>query len=105
MDHLHEERERGVTIDTAQTFFSSATRDYVIIDAPGHKEFIKNMITGASQAEAAVLLCSVSEGVQEQTKRHAYVIKLLGLDQDRLGSGAGGGSRQGRHEKEHANRR
>jgi len=81
MDHLREERERGITIDTAQTFFASPTRDYVIIDAPGHKEFIKNMITGASQAEAAVLLCSVYEGVQEQTKRHAYVIKLLGLDQ------------------------
>ena len=81
MDHLHEERERGITIDTAQTFFSGPTRDYVIIDAPGHKEFIKNMITGASQAEAAILLCCVDEGVQEQTKRHAYVIKLLGLDQ------------------------
>ncbi len=81
MDHLHEERERGITIDTAQTFFSSPTRDYVIIDAPGHKEFIKNMITGASQAEAALLLCSVAEGVQEQTRRHAYVVRLLGLDQ------------------------
>ena len=81
MDHLHEERERGVTIDTAQTFFSSPLRNYVIIDAPGHKEFIKNMITGASQAEAAVLLCSVYEGVQEQTRRHAYVVRLLGLDQ------------------------
>jgi len=81
MDHLHEERARGITIDTAQTFFSSDARDYVIIDAPGHKEFIKNMITGASQAEAAVLLCSVSEGVQEKTKRHAYVIRLLGLEQ------------------------
>jgi small GTP-binding protein len=64
VDHLAEERSRGV-----------------IIDAPGHKEFIKNMITGASQAEAAVLICSAFEGVQEQTKRHAYVIKLLGLDQ------------------------
>lgn len=81
MDHLSEERERGITIDTAQTFFSSDLRDYVIIDAPGHKEFIKNMITGASQAEAVVLICSVAEGVQEQTKRHAYVVKLLGLDQ------------------------
>ncbi|MHC4789424.1 MAG: GTP-binding protein [Planctomycetota bacterium] len=81
MDHLHEERERGITIDTAQTFFSSPRRDYVIIDAPGHKEFIKNMITGASQAEAAILICSVAEGVQEQTKRHAYVLRLLGLDQ------------------------
>jgi sulfate adenylyltransferase subunit 1 (EFTu-like GTPase family) len=81
MDHLHEERERGITIDTAQTFFSSPARDYVIIDAPGHKEFIKNMITGASQAEAAVLLCCVDEGVQEQTRRHAYVVRLLGLEQ------------------------
>ncbi|MGD2174245.1 MAG: GTP-binding protein [Candidatus Brocadiaceae bacterium] len=81
VDHLREERERGITIDTAQTFFSSETRDYVIIDAPGHKEFIRNMITGASQAEAVVLICSVAEGVQEQTKRHAYVVRLLGLDQ------------------------
>jgi sulfate adenylyltransferase subunit 1 (EFTu-like GTPase family) len=81
VDHLAEERSRGITIDTAQIFFSGEARDYVIIDAPGHKEFIKNMITGASQAEAAVLICSAFEGVQEQTKRHAYVIKLLGLDQ------------------------
>jgi len=81
VDHLAEERSRGITIDTAQTFFSTDARDYVIIDAPGHKEFIKNMITGASQAEATVLICSVYEGVQEQTKRHAYVIKLLGVDQ------------------------
>jgi small GTP-binding protein len=81
VDHLAEERSRGITIDTAQIYFSSEVRDYVIIDAPGHKEFIKNMITGASQAEAAVLICSAFEGVQEQTKRHAYVIRLLGLDQ------------------------
>ena len=81
MDHLREERERGVTIDTAQTFFTSPSRDYVIIDAPGHKEFIKNMITGASQAEAVILICSVAEGVQEQTRRHAYLVKLLGLEQ------------------------
>ena len=81
MDHLAEERSRGITIDTAQIFFSSDVRDYVIIDAPGHREFIKNMITGASQAEAAVLICSAYEDVQEQTKRHAYVIKLLGLSQ------------------------
>lgn len=81
MDHLREERERGVTIDTAQAFFSTELRDYVIIDAPGHREFIKNMITGASQAEAAVLICSVFEGVEEQTRRHAYVLRLLGLEQ------------------------
>ena len=80
LDHLREERRRGVTIDTAQAFFSTDRRDYVIIDAPGHKEFLKNMITGASQAEAAVLICSVYEGVEEQTRRHAYVLKLLGID-------------------------
>jgi small GTP-binding protein len=80
-DHLREERERAMTIDTAQAFFSSGARDYVIIDAPGHKEFIKNMITGASQAAAAVLICSVAEGIQEQTKRHAYVLRLLGIEQ------------------------
>jgi len=81
MDHLREERERGITIDTAQAFFTTKLRDYVIIDAPGHKEFLKNMITGASQAEAAVLICSAYEGVEEQTRRHAYVLKLLGLHQ------------------------
>ena len=81
MDHLREERQRGITIDTAQAFFSTDRRDYVIIDAPGHKEFLKNMITGASQADVAVLICSAYEGVEEQTRRHAYVLKLLGLHQ------------------------
>lgn len=81
MDHLEEERDQGLTIDTAQTFFKTQKRHYVIIDAPGHKEFIKNMITGASQAEAALLIVDAEEGVQEQTKRHAYVLSLLGLKQ------------------------
>ena len=81
MDHLQEERDQGITIDTAQTFFRTKKRQYTIIDAPGHVEFIKNMITGASQAEAAVLIVDVKEGVQEQTKRHAYILSLLGLDQ------------------------
>lgn len=81
MDHLEEERTQGVTIDTAQTFFKTAKRHYVIIDAPGHKEFIKNMITGASQAEAAILIVDANEGVKEQTKRHAYILSMLGLDQ------------------------
>jgi len=81
MDHLREERSRGITIDTAQCFFTTQARNYVIIDAPGHVEFLKNMVTGASQAEAAILICSVSEGVQEQTRRHAYLLKLLGLSQ------------------------
>jgi sulfate adenylyltransferase large subunit len=81
MDHLQEERDQGITIDTAQTFFQTDRRDYVIIDAPGHKEFIKNMITGASQAEAAVLIVDAEEGVREQTRRHAYLLGMLGLEQ------------------------
>lgn len=81
MDHLQEEREQSITIDTAQTFFKTPKREYVIIDAPGHKEFIKNMITGASQAEAGVLIVSAKEGVEEQTKRHAYILKMLDLKQ------------------------
>ena len=81
LDHLEEERQQGITIDTTQVFFKTAKRDYVIIDAPGHVEFVKNMITGASQAEAAVLIIDVKEGVQQQTKRHAYILSLLGLGQ------------------------
>ena len=79
LDHLQEEREQGVTIDTTQIFFKTDTREYVIIDAPGHVEFVKNMITGASQAEAALLIVDVERGVQEQTKRHAYLLSLLGI--------------------------
>jgi len=81
LDHLEEERANRITIDTAQTFFSSDRRDYVIIDAPGHREFLKNMITGASQASAALLLLDVHEGLQEQTHRHAYMLSLLGVRQ------------------------
>lgn len=81
MDHLQEERDQGITIDTAQTFFKTAKRHYVIIDAPGHRAFLKNMITGASQAEAAVLVVDAEEGVREQTKRHSFLLSLLGLRQ------------------------
>lgn len=81
MDNLEEERDQGVTIDTAQIFFNTDKRHYTIIDAPGHVEFVKNMITGASQAEAAVLIVDAEEGVQEQTRRHAYILGMLGLKQ------------------------
>ncbi len=81
LDYLEEERDQGITIDTTQIFFKTKKRDYVIIDAPGHKEFIKNMITGASQAEAAILIVDVKEGVKEQTKRHAYILGFLGINQ------------------------
>jgi len=81
LDHLEEERKQGITIDTTQVFFKTPKRCYTIIDAPGHVEFIKNMITGASHAEAAVLIVDVNEGVKEQTKRHSYILSLLGLNQ------------------------
>ncbi|MBN2067646.1 MAG: 50S ribosome-binding GTPase [Candidatus Diapherotrites archaeon] len=81
MDSLEEERDQAITIDTTQTFFKTGKRNYVIIDAPGHKEFIKNMVTGASLAEAAILIVDANEGIQEQTKRHAYILSLLGMKQ------------------------
>jgi sulfate adenylyltransferase subunit 1 len=81
MDHLEEERSQGITIDTAQTFFKTGRRRYVIIDAPGHQEFVQNMITGTSQAEAAVLVVDAREGVREQTRRHACILSMLGLRQ------------------------
>ena len=81
LDALEEERDQGITIDTAQARFSTAQRDYVLIDAPGHKEFLKNMVTGASSADAAVLLIDAAEGVQEQSRRHGYILHLLGIQQ------------------------
>jgi len=81
MDELKEERERGVTIDIAHKEFQTQKYHFTIIDAPGHRDFVKNMITGASQADAAVLVCSVKEGPQQQTKEHAFLAKVLGIKQ------------------------
>jgi bifunctional enzyme CysN/CysC len=81
LDALEEERDQGITIDTAQAYFATEMRDYVIIDAPGHKEFLKNMVTGAASADAAILLIDAEEGVQEQSRRHGYLLKLLGIRQ------------------------
>ena len=81
MDHLQEERQRGITIDIAHSFFKTEKRKYVIIDAPGHREFLKNMITGSSQAEAALLLLDINEGIKDQTKRHCYILSLFGIKQ------------------------
>ena len=78
-DALEEERENNITIDTTQIFFKSK-RDYVIVDSPGHKEFLKNMVTGASYADIGVLIVDAEEGVKEQTKRHTYILKILGID-------------------------
>ena len=81
LDALEEEMKQGITIDTTQIWFKTPKRQYVIIDAPGHKEFLKNMITGASQGEAAILIVDVDEGVRENTKRHAYILSMLGIKQ------------------------
>ena len=81
MDALQSERDQNITIDTAQIWFHTAKRQYVIIDAPGHKEFLKNMVTGAANAEAALLLIDANEGVQEQSRRHGYLLNLLGIRQ------------------------
>ena len=81
MDGLQAERDQNITIDTAQIWFRTPKRQYVIIDAPGHKEFLKNMVTGAASAEAALLLIDASEGVQEQSRRHGFLLSLLGVRQ------------------------
>jgi bifunctional enzyme CysN/CysC len=81
LDALQSERDQGITIDTTQIWFKTERRDYVIIDAPGHKEFLKNMISGAASADAAILLIDAKEGVREQSKRHGYLLHLLGIRQ------------------------
>jgi bifunctional enzyme CysN/CysC len=81
LDALIEEQKQNVTIDTTQIPFRTARRRYAIIDAPGHKEFLKNMITGASTADAAILVIGADEGVREQSRRHAYLLCLLGIKQ------------------------
>jgi bifunctional enzyme CysN/CysC len=81
LDALAEEQQQNVTIDTTQIQFRSARRDYVIIDAPGHEEFLKNMITGAASAEAAVVVIAADEGAREQSRRHGQLLSLLGIRQ------------------------
>ena len=81
LDALLEEQKQNVTIDTTEIPFRTARRRYAIIDAPGHKEFLKNMITGASRADAAILVIGADEGVREQSRRHAYLLGMLGIRQ------------------------
>lgn len=80
-DAFLEEQEQGITIDTARTFFGWRGRQYIMIDAPGHKEFLKNMVSGAARAEAALLLIDALEGVKEQSKKHGYLLSMLGVKQ------------------------
>ncbi len=81
LDALQTERDQGITIDTTQIRFRTGSRDIVLIDAPGHAEFLRNMITGASQADGAVLIIDALEGVRDQTRRHGYLLHLLGIKQ------------------------
>ncbi|ABE38391.1 sulfate adenylyltransferase subunit 1 / adenylylsulfate kinase [Rhodopseudomonas palustris BisB5] len=81
LDALQTERDQGITIDTTQISFRTRSRDVVLIDAPGHAEFLRNMITGASQADGAVLIIDALEGVRDQTRRHGYLLQLLGIKQ------------------------
>ena len=81
LDALKDEQSQGITIDAARVFFKTAKRHYIIIDAPGHIEFLKNMVTGASRAEAALLVIDAKEGVQENSRRHGYMMSMLGIKQ------------------------
>jgi bifunctional enzyme CysN/CysC/sulfate adenylyltransferase subunit 1 len=81
LDALEDEQKQGITIDSARIFFKSALREYLIIDAPGHIEFLRNMLSGASRAEAAVLVIDAVEGVAENSKRHGLLLSLLGISQ------------------------
>ncbi len=80
-DAFLEEQQQGITIDTARTFFTWGGRQYIIIDAPGHKEFLKNMVSGAARAEAALLVIDALEGVRDQSKRHGLLLSMLGVKQ------------------------
>jgi thioredoxin-dependent adenylylsulfate APS reductase len=81
LDALQTERDQGITIDTSQIHLRTPARDVVLIDAPGHAEFLRNMITGAAQADAALLMVDATEGVRDQTRRHGYLLHLLGVRQ------------------------
>ncbi|ELZ18817.1 elongation factor 1-alpha, partial [Natrinema thermotolerans DSM 11552] len=81
MDNLAEERERGVTIDIAHQEFSTDAYDFTIVDCPGHRDFVKNMITGASQADNAVLVVAADDGVAPQTQEHVFLARTLGIDE------------------------
>lgn len=81
LDALKDERSQGITIDTARCFFKTQKRKYIIIDAPGHIEFLKNMITGASRASAALLVIDAHEGIRENSRRHGTMLSMLGIGQ------------------------
>src|SRR5204863_609276 len=78
LDGLEAEREQGITIDVAYRFFSTERRKFIVADTPGHEQYTRNMVTGASTADAAVILVDARKGVLTQTRRHSYLVSLLG---------------------------
>jgi bifunctional enzyme CysN/CysC len=81
LDSLKDEQSQGITIDAARVFFSTSRREYQVIDAPGHVELIRNLVTGASRANAALLVIDAKEGVRENSRRHAALLSMLGIRQ------------------------
>ncbi len=81
LDALEAEREQGITIDSARSFFQTEKRDYILVDAPGHVEFLRNMVSGAARTEAALLLLDANEGIRENSRRHGKLLSLLGVKQ------------------------
>lgn len=79
LDALEEEQKQGITIDITRIDFSTKKRDFTIIDAPGHKEFLKNMLSGASKADVGIIIIDAAEGIKEQSKRHGYILSLMGI--------------------------
>src|SRR5437870_4510101 len=79
VDGLAAEREQGITIDVAYRFFSTERRKFIVADTPGHEQYTRNMVTGASTADAAVILVDARNGVLTQTRRHSYLVSLLGI--------------------------
>ena len=79
VDGLSAEREQGITIDVAYRFFASEKRKFIVADTPGHEQYTRNMVTGASTADLAVLLVDARKGVLTQTRRHSYLARLMGI--------------------------
>src|SRR3712207_522097 len=79
VDGLEAEREQGITIDVAYRFFATDRRKFIVADAPGHEQYTRNLVTGASTADAAVILVDARHGVQVQTRRHSYLVSLIGI--------------------------
>ncbi|MFX5494107.1 GTP-binding protein, partial [Acinetobacter baumannii] len=79
VDGLAAEREQGITIDVAYRFFSTDRRKFIVADTPGHEQYTRNMVTGASTADLAIILVDARHGVQTQTRRHSYLVSLIGI--------------------------